>query len=235
MRASRARGRFCRVAVPGFLFFVFAGSFAQPTRGDILSLDPYTGGEVATLQIVPNFTVDETVPFSTGTLNGQPLNLFCVDLSDAVLPGTYDSTTWNHDGIVLGSAVPNAGNIAWLIDNFAASTPPNSEARLGLQALIWDVEFGYSLVAPGIGSNTTPGTYAAYTNFLNEYTNDGSPAESLPTASIYWITPNDSGNPNDYQGLAGNFAVTPEPCSLLLFGLGTVGLIPLASFRRKGI
>jgi len=234
MRASIVSGR------PGRLFgllLLFLGGFACRAQADMLSLNPYTGGHDFTIQIAPSFDVDQSIPYSTGTLNGQLLNLFCVDIYDAVLPGTWNATTSNNDGVVLGDSVNNAGNIAWLLNNFANSTAPNSDQRLGLQALVWDLEYGFSLVAPGNGSSTTQATYDAYNNFLTQFTNAGSPSDALPTPNVYWITPNDSGNPGDYQGLAGNLVPAalpaPEPCSLLLFGLGTVGIIPLASFRKR--
>jgi hypothetical protein len=220
-----------------FLFVLFLLCLGQRSRASTLELGAYTGDSV-TIQLAPSVLINETPAFSTGTLNGQSLNLFCVDLSDAILPGSYDSTSANNNGILFPNTTysytpTNAGGIAWLIDTFANHTKPNSDQRLGLQAAIWDLEYGYSLVAPGADSVTPWATYKAYNFFLRAYAKASSPSETFPTSTVYWITPNDSGNPGDYQALAGNLTPAPEPKSLILFVLGIVGLIPLAVFRRK--
>jgi PEP-CTERM motif len=239
MRAIFRRGYCCALAL---LISAFAClSIPQTSRADLLVLQPGYPSPITFQMYSMEMTITPNAdPFSTGTLNGQPLNsIFCVDLFDGITPSTpYDLTTVTNNGVVNGALVNNAGGIAWLIDNFASSTTADSDQWLGLQAAIWYLEYqgspyDFSLDGASVaGSSTTSATYSAYQYYLTQYANARSPTASL--ATIDWISPGSSGTPGDYyQGLAAPNSVVPEPGSLILLGLGMTGVIPLAFFRRK--
>ena len=165
-------------------------------------------------------------------LNGVQLPfLYCVDIPDNVYVGqTYGNTTVTGDGHVDwdGTALavlPNAGKVAWLIDNHGVDGV-NTPAAMGLQAAIWHVIYGYTL-----DLSTGAAAVAAYDNDLTGLS-------SAALDSVMWISPG-NGSGTVYQGLVskapGTQTITtnvPEP-SVAVSLLAMLGLLGGISGARK--
>lgn len=205
------------------LAVVLSGSAAL---ADDLSL----GGNYVPVTIDENGT-PTTVgggPITISYLNGTQLTyVYCVGLfTDVFVPDDYPDTIVRHDGVVDGAAVNNAGEIAWLLDNFAAAAAANPIAQQALQAAIWTVE--YDNGADGHPIVTGDSSQSYYSQYQTDLTSIG----TAPLSDINWFTPGDSTG-TVYQGLVGPLIAgeVPEPTGILLFG--TVLLFGARSMRRK--
>ena len=168
------------------------------------------------------------VPLTTGTYGGGSINtsylngvaqpwVYCVDLYiDITVPGDYNNTTVTNNGMVHGAMVTNAGQVAWLLDQYANSNIGNTTGQIALQAAIWHEIFGVDL-------SSTSSSYADYTYYLSKL---GSNTASV--ATINWFSPGINGDNTTYQGLVGH--VPDGGMTLMLLG-GT--LVCVGTLRRK--
>jgi hypothetical protein len=175
-------------------------------------------------------------PITTSTLNGTQLAyVYCVGFfTDVFVPDDYPDTTVTTNGVVNGAMVHNAGEIAWLLDNFAVASLGTTIDEQALQAAIWSVEYDDSS-APAIITGDPGQSY--YSQYQADLTALGSKTADLDT--IDWFSPG-NGSGTMYQGLVGPGSggtgtglqgEAPEPTSILLFG--TVLMFFAGIMKRK--
>ncbi len=148
--------------------------------------------------------------------------VYCVDLDHNVtVPNPYTPTGVTTDGTIYGAPVNNAGQVAYLIDHYAA-TALTDDQQGGLQGAIWHTIYGpnTALVA---GGNTTAGELAAYNAYLLNVGTD-------PVSNVRWLSPSNA-NGERFQGLVTN---VPEPGAFALMGgIAVSGSLFLKRRARK--
>ncbi len=114
---------------PGGSFsFTFEGNHENAAGGNMTGTSAVIGGK--------------TVDFAA---------VYCVDLNDEIGSNSfYNHTTFTKNGVVNGSTVHNAADIAWLLLNITATTTTQSE---GLQAAIWEEEYGNAFSVSTFGQS----------------------------------------------------------------------------------
>ncbi len=149
-------------------------------------------------------------------LNGVQLPyLSCIELyTEIYVPATYSTLITNNGTIDGGIAVHNSGQIAWLLDNYAAKAETNINEQIALQAAIWHVGFGVTL-DPNSNNHDAVSDYDNFLAALGDNT--------AAVGNFDWLTPEDS-NGTIYQGQVTDPPNVPEPSTVLLLGSGLVGL-----------
>jgi hypothetical protein len=120
---------------------------------------------------------------SSAVIGGKTVNfeaVYCVDLNDVINDDAfYNNVVFTTNGVVNGSSVNNAAQIAWLILN---TTVTNDTQAAGLQAAIWETEYGSHFTLTSGGSIAAD--EAADLNALSH----GVVTSSL-ISQLDWITP----------------------------------------------
>jgi len=162
-------------------------------------------------------------------LNGEQLDyVYCLDMFTTVnVPYTYDNTVVTNDGTIYGQAVNNAGEVAWLLQNYG--TGGQGDGAVALQAAIWKV-VGEGVYTFDIDRTlSTSNQVNLYDTYLTSLV-----GQSGTVGQFYWITPgklDSTGRLLQYQGLV---APSPVPGPPAIICLAT-GLIGLWTVRRRKI
>jgi PEP-CTERM motif len=167
--------------------------------------------------------------FQNSKLDGVPTPwLYCTDLMFNVVTNTdYPHTLVTNTGFQNGAFVNNADQVAYLVLTYANAALTNKNLESNLQAAIWSVVYGSEIKSisydSGFGSASGTATLVSDAQ-AHAVTGD--------IAKIAWLSPHVVPGDGPFQGLVTDGSV-PEPSSVVMAGLGFLGL--LLYLRRRNI
>jgi hypothetical protein len=182
--------------------------------------------------------------------------MYCVDIiHDIFVPGQYLALV-DNTGYIVNDVPPssgamttvvdgqtvlaNAGNIAWLMTNYAASAT-TIDQQLALQAAIWHEVYGTnfqlavnpvsnSAGTPTSDDNTVNSLYASYISLAYTHT--------APVGSVLWINPNQRWDGSQwvsgaYQAQVGLVNPVPGTLTMSSIFLGMIGIVQAGRALKK--
>jgi len=182
------------------------------------------------------------------TLNGASLPwVYCVDIPDNVyVPANYNNTSVTTNGTVtvssadpggggtagtyyVGNSATIAGQVAWILDNYANAAIGNTSAEEAVQAAIWKVIYGAAFTVQDFGVNF------AMNSILKALGSN-----TAAVNSVYWMSPGDAGSSTIYQALVtanvdSATLTAPEPSTFAIAGLGAMAFVAYGLRRRKAL
>jgi PEP-CTERM motif len=203
------------------LALVASLAFSSQASAETLVLGGSAGPQI-TLNIGP----DAGSPVEGGNIPNSSLGgyalpwVYCVDIyHNITVPGTYTNAGTNNTGVVNGSPVHNADEIAYLLLKYGSADIGTLEGAL--QAAVWTLEYG----AGTVHSISSEGTITQMNNYVTEAKGANTAGDA---ASLTWVTPDTT--TNNLQGLV---TIVPEPSSMAIAGLGALGFLVYGLRRRK--
>ena len=160
--------------------------------------------------------------FQNSTLNGNALPwLYCVDVLHTVSPpGHFPSASVSSTGVVNGSTVNNANEIAYVLLHYGS----NLSNQGAVQAAIWKLEYGGSINY--ISGDGTLSDASTYVSAAQSYS-----GPSL-VSQLDWLTLTSN---CQTQGLVADppSVAVPEPSTLAIAGLAGLGMLLYARKRHE--
>jgi PEP-CTERM motif len=149
--------------------------------------------------------------------NGSSIPLYCIDLlHDNILGNSYQLTTWTNPNSFSADAL---NRVAWAADNASLTGYGPAAAQL----LIWSmIDRNFTVIS----WNGESALQTAYNNMVTEMSTEYN-SQTNYSASLFDAVHQSS---NDNQDLV---VGAPEPSTIVIAGLGAVGLIAYRWRRRR--
>jgi len=146
--------------------------------------------------------------------------MYCVDLNHSFAVPSNWPVNVNRTGMIYGFPVNNAGQIGYLVDNYAPGKL-DADHSAAMQAAIWSVEYGSNFFNFSASGSVTSlfNTFAGYVTGNNS-----------GNTGVIWLDP--TGLNNLGQHPQGFVTPTPEPASLLLWSGLVVGFGLVRNLKR---
>jgi hypothetical protein len=165
--------------------------------------------------------------FDPSVLDGRSLDyLYCVDMDNTISPGSnYTYTTVNNTAEIHGSAVNNAGKVAYLLGKYGVGG--QGDQVKALQAAIWHEVYGANYYLNSASYGAASNIAVLYNTYVGEADN----STTGDVSKFIWINPGtDVNGVTKYQGLVTS-SPTPEPSTYALMGIG--GLFAAFWFKKS--